>query len=90
MLFTFLNENDRKLENQRDIHSKKLFILTLKNFKLISHDTDKVIFNYSSHVLIESDKFLICKGLNLAILPKTLEFADYLLPFELLIVMCKT
>ena len=56
----------------------------------MSHDTDKVIFNYSYHVLIESDKFLICKGLNLAVLPKTLEFADYLLPFELLIVMYKT
>ena len=56
----------------------------------MSHDTDKVIFNYSYHVLIESDKFLICEGLNLAILPKTLEFADYLLPFELLIVMYKT
>ena len=56
----------------------------------MSHDTDKVIFNYSYHVLIESDKCLICKGLNLAILPKTLEFADYLLPFELLIVMYKT
>ena len=90
MLFIFLNKNDRKLENQQDIHSKRLFIWTLKIFKLMSHDADKVIFNYSYHVLIESDKFLICEGLNLAILPKTLEFADYLLPFELLIVMCKT
>ena len=90
MLFIFLNKNDRKLENQQDIHSKRLFIWTLKIFKLMSHDTDKVIFNYSYHVLIESDKFLICEGLNLAILPKTLEFADYLLPFELLIVMYKT
>ena len=89
-MFLFLNKNDRKPENQQDIHSKKLFIWTLKIFKLMSHDTDKVIFNYSYHVLIESDKFLICKGLNLAILPKTLEFADYLLPFELLIVMYKT
>ena len=89
-MFLFLNKNDRKLENQQDIHSKKLFIWTLKIFKLMSHDTDKVIFNYSYHVLIESDKFLICKGLNLAILPKTLEFADYLLPFEQLIVMYKT
>ena len=90
MLFIFLNKNDRKLENQQDIHSKRLFIWTLKIFKLMSHDADKVIFNYSYHVLIESDKFLICEGLNLAILPKTLEFADYLLPFELLIVMYKT
>ena len=41
-------------------------------------------FNYSSHVLTENEKSLLCKGLNFAIPPKTLEYADYLLPFELL------
>ena len=44
----------------------------------------QVIFNYSSHVLTESEKSLLCKGLNFAIPPKTLEYADYLPPFELL------
>ena len=29
-------------------------------------------------------KSLLCKGLNFAIPPKTLEYADYLLPFKLL------
>ena len=48
------------------------------------HDPDKVIFNYSSHVFTESEKSLLCKGLNFAIPPKTLEYADYLLLFELL------
>ena len=50
----------------------------------MSHDTDKVIFNYSYHVLIESEKCFVCKGLNFAIIPKALEYADYLLPFEVL------
>ena len=40
-------------------------------------------FNYSFHVLTESRESLLCKGLNLAIPTKTLEYADYLLPFEL-------
>ena len=79
----FLNKNDRKLKYQLDIYSKKLFDLGFENFQT-SHDPDKVIFNYSSHVLTESGKSLLCKGLNFAIPPKTLKYADYLLPFELL------
>ena len=79
----FLNKNDRKLKHQQDIFSKKLFDLGLENSQT-SHDSDKVIFNYLSHVLIESEKCLLCKGLNFVIPPKTLENADYLLPFELL------
>ena len=79
----FLNKNDKKLKHQQDIHSKKLFDLGFENSQT-SPDPDKVIFNYSSHVLTKSEKSLLCKGLNFAIPPKTLEYADYLLPFELL------
>ena len=50
----------------------------------MSHDPQKVIFNYSSHVLTESEKSLLCKGLNFAIPPDKLEYSDFLLPFELL------
>ena len=78
-----MNKNDRTLKHQQDIHSKKLFDLGTENSQT-SHDPDKVIFNYSSHVLTENEKSLLCKGLNFAIPPKTLEYADYLLPFELL------
>ena len=80
--FLFLNKKNRKLKHQQDIHSKKLFDLGFENSQT-AHDPDRVIFNYSSHVLTESEKSLLCKGLNFAIPPKTLEFADYLLPFEL-------
>ena len=79
----FLNRNDKKLKNQQDIHSKKLFNLGIESSKT-SHDPQKVIFNYSSHVLTESAKSLHCKRLNLAILPDKLEYSNYLLPFELL------
>ena len=49
-----------------------------------SHDPDKVIFNYCSHVLTDSEKSLLCKGLNFIIPPKTLEYVDYLPAFQLL------
>ena len=52
---SFLNKNDRKLKHQEDIHSKKIFDLGFENFQT-SHDPDKVIFNYSSHVLTEVKK----------------------------------
>ena len=48
-----------------------------------SHDSDKVIFIHSSLDVTEIGKNLLCKGLNFAIPPKTLEYANYLLPFEL-------
>ena len=51
----FLNRNDRKLKHQQDIHSKKLFDLGFENSQT-SHDPDKVIFNYSSFALTESEK----------------------------------
>ena len=48
-----------------------------------SGDPDKVIFNYSSHVLTESEKAYFFKDLSLAVPPKAPEYADYLLLFEL-------
>ena len=74
----FLNKNDRKFKHQEDIHSKNLFDLGFQNSQT-SHDPDKVILNYSSHILTENEKSLLCKGLNFTIPPKTLEYADYLL-----------
>ena len=61
--FLFLNKKNRKLKHQQDIHSKKLFDLGFENSQTV-HDPDRVIFNYSSHVLTESEKSLLCKDLN--------------------------
>ena len=58
----FLNRNERKLKHQQGIHSKNLFELDFKNSQT-SHDPDKVIFYYLSHVLTESERRLLCKGL---------------------------
>ena len=66
-------------------------ISILKSFLILdfessqtSHDPAKVISNYSSHVLTENEKSLLYKSLNFAVRPKTLEYADCLLSFELL------
>ena len=40
----FLNKNDKKLKNKQDIHSKKLFDLSIESSKT-SHNPKKVIFN---------------------------------------------
>ena len=79
----FLTKNDSKLTYHQNNHSNKPFNLGLEVSK-VSHDHDKIIFNYSSHNLSKSEKSLICKGLNFAIPPDKLEYSDYLLPFELL------
>ena len=49
-----------------------------------SHNPEKVIFNFSSHVLSECEKSLLWKGLNFEVPPKHLDYADHMLPFELL------
>ena len=46
-------------------------------------DPDKVIFNYSSHVLTESEKVYFFKDLSFAVPPKAPEYAEYVLLFEL-------
>ena len=79
----FLVSNDRKILQVKEVHSKKL-----KNLGLYSisnkHDPDKIISNYSSHVLTTTEKNLLAKGLNYALPPKKLNYADYLVPHELL------
>ena len=49
-----------------------------------SHDPEKVISNFSSHLLSDSEKCLLCKGLRFALPPKKIDYADFLLQFELL------
>ena len=43
-----------------------------------------MIFNFSSHELRDDEKSLLCKGLNFSVPPKRLDYADHMLPFELL------
>jgi len=83
----FLVSNDKSLKKKMNIQNKKLQRLvptTTTNGMNNKNDPAKVIFNFSSYVLSDSDKSLLLKGLNFAIPPKNLEYSKFLLPFELL------
>ena len=83
----FLASNNRSILKIWKVHCKKLNNLSSNNSyfeSVTSHDPEKVLFNFSSHQLTEHEKSLLSRGLNFAIPPKDLNYADYLLPFELL------
>ena len=63
--------------NVKEIHSKKLKELGLVA-GLKSHDPDKVIANYSSYNLSDNEKKLLVNGLNFAVPPRKLNYADCL------------
>ena len=68
------DKNDRKLA---DHQNKTLCNLGLE-VSHVSHDPYKRIFNHSSFNLPESEKSLLCKGLNFAIPLDKLEYSDHL------------
>ena len=83
----FLVSNDKNIYKICKNQGKKLHNLFLNNSyhnSVTSHNPDKVIFNFSSHVLNTTEKSLLSKGLNFAIPPKNINYADYMIPFELL------
>ena len=47
------------------------------------HDPNKVIFNFSEYKLSDCKKRLLAKGLNFSLPPKYLDYAGYLVNFEL-------
>ena len=52
-------------------------------------DPDKVIFNYSSRQLTDTEKNLLARGLNFLVRPRKLRFCDFLIPFEKLFRLIK-
>ena len=83
----FLASNNKIISKIWKVQNKKLGNLCSNNSyfeSVTSHDPDKVLFNFSSYQLSEHEKSLLSKGLNFAISPKNLNYADYMLPFELL------
>ena len=83
----FLGSNDKNICKVRKNQGKKLHNLFLNNSyhnSATSDDPDKVIFNFSGHVLNTTENSLLSKGLNFAIPPKNIKYADYMLPFGLL------
>ena len=81
VLCLFLVGNDSKLNKVRDVHSKKLYNLSLEK-RYECHDPDKVIFNYSSYKLPDLENRLLAKGFNYALPPIKLNYGNYMTPFE--------
>ena len=83
----FLVANDKSILHHDNIQKRKLKSLleiSLKEVTNDSHDPNKVIFNFSSYELSDVEKSVLCKGLNFSVKPKSIEYSEYLLPFELL------
>ena len=85
----FLIRNDRMMDKIRLTQEKKLIKLGLRTANE-TNDPEKVIFNFSTRILNSSEKSLLAKGLNLSIPPKKLNYADFLMPFEVLYKEMKT
>ena len=79
----FLVGNDKKITKVKETHCKKLKNLGLAS-PIRSHNPDKIIINHSSYHLSDIEKTVLAKGLNFALPPKKLNYADYLTPYELL------
>ena len=83
----FLVSNDKnsyKIRKNKGTKVHNLFLNNSYHNSVTSHDPDKVIFNFSGHVLNITEISLLGKGLNFAIPPNNINYADYMLPFELL------
>ena len=72
----FLLGNDKALRKHQKIQNKKFGKLSKVSCEGVSHDPDKVICNFSSHKLSEEEKSVLSKGLQFALKPKRLEYAD--------------
>ena len=78
----FLVGNNKKITKVKETHGKKLKNLGLAS-PVKSHNPNKIIINHSSYQLSDIEKTVLVKGLNFALPPKKLNYADYLTPYEL-------
>ena len=80
----FLVGNDKSISKHQNIQNKKFCKLSNSVLGDVSHDPEQVIHNFSSHILTEAEKSVLCRGLQFALPPQTLEYADDMVSFELL------
>ena len=83
----FLVTNDKSILHHDNIQKRKLknlLQLSLKQVINDSHHPNKVIFDFASYELSDVEKSVLCKGLNFSVKPKSIEYLELLLSFELL------
>ena len=83
--------NDKSIFKHQNIQDKKFCKLCHSVAGDVSCDLEQeAIHNFSSHILTEAKKSVLCRGLWFAPPPKTLEYADYMVSFGLLYREIKT
>ena len=61
----FLLDNDIALRKHQKIQNKNFGKLSEVSWESVSHDSDKVIYNFSSHKLTEVEKSVYPKAVSL-------------------------
>ena len=79
----FLVGNDRSISKHQNIQDKIFLKLSYSVVGDVSHDPEQVIHHSSSQSLTEAEKFVLCRGLRFALPPKTLEYVDFMVSYEL-------
>lgn len=82
LAITFAANNNRVTKEQLRLAEKIAKLIQHKDS--LTLDPDKIIKNYSGYSLLDNETKLLSKGLNYAISPSRLNYADYCLNFELL------
>ena len=75
--------NDRSIFKHQNIQDKQFCKLSNSVVGDVSHDPEQVIHNFSSHILTGAEKSVLCRDLQFVLPPKYLEYADYMVSFEL-------
>ena len=92
----FTNINNKNILKVQKVEGKKTNKLCSNNSyceSVTSHDPEEVLFNFCSHSLTGHEKTSLSRAKNIAIDPENVNYADYLLSFELLfrdIGLCET
>ena len=79
----FLVANEKKITKVKEAHCKDLKDLGMVSLAG-SHNPDKLIVNQLPYRLPGIEKTILAKSLNFAVPPKKLNYADYLVRYELL------
>ena len=77
----FFGISDKILKSKSLVQQKKFFKLVHEN--KMENDPERVILIFSKYKLSDAEKKLLVKGLNFCLAPKQLNYADYLVHFEL-------
>ena len=71
--------NCKSISKHQNIQDKKII-----SNSVVGDVSHEIIHNFLSHILTEAKKSILCRGLQFALRPKTLEYEDYMVSFELL------